>query len=56
MEELKFQVTLDPFVPKNAGCELFFYHGEGNEIATNLSRRFRKMPESAFRLLQKGEE
>ena len=56
MEELKFQVTLDPFVPKNAECELFFYHGEGNEIATNLSRRFRKMPESAFRLLQKGEE
>lgn len=56
MEELKFQVALNPFIPRNAECELFFYHGEGDEIATNLSRRFRKMPESTFQLLQKGEE
>lgn len=56
IEQIKFQFAPDPFVPRNAECELFFYHGEGNEIATNLSRRFRKMPESTFRILQKGEE
>ncbi len=43
VKEVKVRHNLERIVPKHAECELFLFHGEGQAIATTLSRGLREV-------------
>jgi hypothetical protein len=51
VETVKFRRSLKTFFERGSKCEIFLFHGEGEQIATNLSRRLQPLDSEQYQVL-----